>query len=106
LCGTSNISAHFEPRSLGTVTLAVMDIVTALGVIHRLGVVPYRAEAASLIRLLQNGSRGVLGGVNFKGVRTVRVWLLENGITQNNRLESLYGFGASRGPSEGHILLR
>jgi hypothetical protein len=55
--------------------------------------------------LLQNGSCGVLGGVNFKGVRTVRVRLLENGITQNNRLEMLYGFSALRGPSEGHILL-
>jgi hypothetical protein len=83
-----------------------MDIVTALGVIKCLRIVAHRVEAASLIRLLQDGSRGVLGGIDFEGVRTVGVGLLEDGITQDNLLESLYGFGASRGPIEGHILLR
>jgi hypothetical protein len=68
-----------------------MDIVIALGVVKRLRVVANRAEAASLIGLLQNGPRGVLGGINFQGVRMVGVGLLEDGITQNNLFVSRSG---------------
>jgi hypothetical protein len=35
----------------------------------------------------------------------VGVWLLDDGVAQNNLFELLDGFGASRGPKEGCILL-
>jgi hypothetical protein len=82
-----------------------MDIVTTFGVIQCLGIVSHGAEAAGFVGLLQDGSCGVLGSIDFKGVGVVGVWLLEDGIAQHNLFEPLNGCGASWGPSEGYVLL-
>jgi hypothetical protein len=83
-----------------------MDIVTALSVIKRLGIVTNWAEASIRIRLLQNGSHGILGGVHFEGVGMIRVGLLEDRVTQNDLFKPLDGGSAARGPYERRILLR
>jgi hypothetical protein len=81
-----------------------MDIVTVLGIIEHLGIIADGAEATSVIRLLQDGSSGILGGVDFQGVGTIGVGLLDDRIAEDNFLESLNGGGAARGPHKGGIL--
>jgi hypothetical protein len=45
-----------------------------------------------------------LGGVNFKGVWTIGVGLLEDWVTQDNLFEVLNGGCTAWGPGEGCIL--
>jgi hypothetical protein len=82
-----------------------MDIVTMLSVIEGLGIIADRVEAASLIGLLEDCPRCILRGIYFKGVQTIRVGLLEDGVTQNNLFELLNGSCAVGSPGEGDILL-
>jgi hypothetical protein len=82
-----------------------MDIVTALSIVERLGIITDWAEATSIIRLLQDGSSGILGGIYLQGVGSVGMGLLDNRIAQDNFLESLDGGSAARGPHKGSILL-
>jgi hypothetical protein len=58
----------------------VMDIVTVLSVVECLGIITDGVEATSLVRLLQDGSSGILGGVDFQGVGTIGMGLLDNRI--------------------------
>jgi hypothetical protein len=81
-----------------------MDIVTALSVIECLGIIANRAETPLVVGLLQDSSRGVLGGINFKGVGTSRVGLLENGVTQHDCFEPLNGSCAGQGPNKRGVL--
>jgi hypothetical protein len=83
----------------------VMDIVTALGIIECLGIVANMAEVICFIGLLQDSPSGILWGINFQGVRTIRVGLLEDWVTQDNLLESLNGGCVAWGPDKGGILL-
>jgi hypothetical protein len=53
-----------------------MDIVTTLSIIEGLGVIADRAEAASLIGLLEDCPSGILQGINFESVWMIRVGLL------------------------------
>jgi hypothetical protein len=57
-----------------------MDIITALSVVECLGIIPNRVKSASVIWLLQDSPSGILGGINFKGVWTIGVGLLEDGV--------------------------
>jgi hypothetical protein len=63
-----------------------MDIVTALGIIECLGIVSDRVESAGLIGLLEDGSHGILRGIDFKGVWAIGVGLLEDRVTEDNFL--------------------
>jgi hypothetical protein len=82
-----------------------MDIITVLGIIERLGVIANRAEATSLIGLLEDCSSSILRGIDFKGIWAIGVGLLEDWIAQDNLLKPLNGCHAVGGPDEGYILL-
>jgi hypothetical protein len=82
-----------------------MDIVTTLSVVECLGFIADGMEASSLIRLLEDGSRGILGGIHLQGVWTIRMGLLDDGVAQDKFFEPLNGSGAAWGPNKGRILL-
>jgi hypothetical protein len=82
-----------------------MDIVTALSIIKGLGIIADRVEPASLIGLLEDCPGGILQGINFKGIRTIGVGLLEDWVTQNDLFKLLDGRCAMGGPGKGYVLL-
>jgi hypothetical protein len=82
-----------------------MDIVTTLSIVKHLGVIADRVEVTGFIRLLQDGSSSILGGINFEGIQAVRVGLLENGIIQDDFLKLLDGGGTARSSQKWSVLL-
>jgi hypothetical protein len=82
-----------------------MDIITALSVVEGLGLVAHGAELFRVIWLVKDSPSRILGGINFKGVWTVGVWLLKNGVTQDNFFELFDSGCAVWGPDKGCVLL-